>query len=91
MSTIFAMKGGPGRTFHGAYSRTAMEIKGHWHMQGPQPVSDDGGVPQWAADLFDAMPDLMQIALATKRGGVVWTRPEPEIQTGLYGADLSHL
>jgi hypothetical protein len=78
MSILFAMRGNKERTFYGAHSSKPLEIKGHWHMQGPQPVADAGGVPGWAADLFDSRPDLMQIALSTKQGGVLWTRPEPE-------------
>lgn len=92
MSVRFAMKGNKAaRTFHGAHSSTPLEIKGHWHIQGPQPVADAGGVPVWAADLFDSLPDLVQIALSTKTGGVVWTRPQPEVATRLDDADLSRL
>jgi hypothetical protein len=91
MSIVFAMKGSKARTFHGAHSANPLSIQGTWHAQGPQPVDDAGGVPGWAADLFDAMPDVMQIALSTKRGGVLWTRPQPEPQHGLHGMDLSHL
>lgn len=91
MSVLFAMKGNKARTFHGAHSSKPLEICGTWHMQGPQPVADAGGVPGWAADLFDSLPDLTQIALSTKMGGVVWTRPQPEVATCLDDADLSHL
>jgi hypothetical protein len=79
MSIMFSMKGSNARTFHGAHSSKPLEIKGSWHAQGPQPVADAGGVPGWAADLFDSRPDLQQIALSTKKGGVVWSRtPESD-------------
>ena len=78
MSTLFAMKGSKASTFHGAHSSKPLEIRGTWHMQGPQPISNSGGVPLWVADLFDARPDLMQVALSTEQGGVVWSRMVPE-------------
>lgn len=74
MSITFALKGGKARTFHGSHSRTPLSISGTWQFSGPQPVDDDGGVPQWVADLFDRMPDLKRIALGTETGGVVWSR-----------------
>jgi hypothetical protein len=79
MAIVFQGKGGKERVFHGAHSRTPLKIQGNFHAQGMQPVQDAGGVPGWAADLFDSRPDLMQIALSMKSGGVVWTRPsKPE-------------
>lgn len=75
MGILFQGKGGKDRVFHGAHTWGPLEIRGHIHSQGMQPVHDAGGVPGWVADLFDARPDLQQIALSTKTGGVVWTRP----------------
>lgn len=80
MSALFSLKGNKSRTFHGALSCRPLEISGHFHIRGPQPVSNDGGVPAWAAELFDSKPDLMQIALSTKTGGVVWTRMKTETE-----------
>lgn len=75
MSTTFALKGHAGTIYHGAHSRTPLEIRGHFHIQGPQPVGD-GGVPKWVSDAFDAMPHMTRIALSSKTGGVVWSRIE---------------
>lgn len=70
MGIVFQGKGSNERVFHGAHSREPLEIRGHFHAQGMQPVQDAGGVPGWAADLFDSRPDLQQIALSTKSGRV---------------------
>ena len=70
----FAMKGCKKRLIHGAHSVGALEISGHFQFQGPQPVDDNDGVPQWVADILDKHPDINQIALCKKDSGVVYSR-----------------
>jgi len=72
----FAMRGNTDRCLHGAHSHTPLEIKGHFHYQGPQPVGCEGGAPQWVADLMDQYPDVECVAINRKNGGVVWGRIE---------------
>lgn len=73
------------RVFHGAHSRSGIEVTGHWSTQGPQPVGE-GGVPQWVADAFDADPRLMQVALSGEhegqKFGSVYSRIEHEVSKG---------
>ena len=83
MSKVFAMKGSTARTFHGAHSAKPLDIRGKFQIQGPQPVDEKGGVPGWAADLFDSMPQIKTIALSGDMGGVVWTRTEKSDQHAL--------
>lgn len=80
MTTVFAMKGNAGPIFHGAHSRSKLEIKGCFTAQGPQPVGDEGGVPQWIADAFAAMPHLQQLALNGEHSGVIYSRMNIEVQ-----------
>jgi hypothetical protein len=79
MSYTFLMRGpkSDAQVFHGAHSRSPLEIRGQFSMTGPQPVGD-GGVPKWVADLFESMPDLKQVALSTDKRGVVWSRLSDE-------------
>lgn len=74
MSKTFAMKGGTGKRVHGAYSRSPLEIKGHFTMSGPQPIDDESGCPQWVADLFDQHPDIQRVALSGDEWGAVFSR-----------------
>lgn len=67
------------RVFHGAHSHTKLEIRGQWHVQGPQPVSDGGGVPKLVADIFDAYPQVQKVAVATDTGGSVFSRINHEV------------
>lgn len=69
----FLMKGNKAKSIHGAYSRSALEIRGHFSMQGPQPVGENGA-PQWVADIFESRPDIIRVAVSTEDRGAVWTR-----------------
>lgn len=60
-------------SYHGAYSSTALVIKGHWNMSGPQTVCE-GGVPEWAANVFKAVPHITKIAVSSENSGAVWSR-----------------
>ncbi len=73
MSEFYA-KGYEGRIFHGAYSSWPLQIKGSFQFSAPQPVNDGGGVPVWAAKMFDECPDLDQIALSGEKRSVVYSR-----------------
>lgn len=73
MSITFALKGNTGRRVHTSFSRTKLEIRGHFSMSGPQPVGGNG-CPEWIADLFDANPNLTQIALGNEESGIVYQR-----------------
>jgi hypothetical protein len=75
--TTFLMKGASGVRYHGAYSRTTLEIRGTWRMSGPQPVGDDGGVPDLVHQVFEQFPKVQRIALSYEGGGVVFSRMEP--------------
>lgn len=75
------------RVFHGAHSWGKMEIKGQWHTQGPQPVSESGGVPQCVVDIFDKYPHVQQVAIAFKgeegqENGSVFSRIDHEVREG---------
>ena len=74
---IFAMKGHAGPLFHGSHSARPLEIRGSFYCSGPQPV-EDGGCPQWVADIFDRLPGLERIALDGDGRGVVWSRLLPD-------------
>ena len=77
MMAIFAMKGHAGPLFHGSHSARPLEIRGSFYCSGPQPV-EDGGCPQWVADIFDRLPGLERIALDGDGRGVVWSRLLPD-------------
>lgn len=65
----------PTKVVHGSYSRTKMEIRGHWHLSGPQSVATEGGCPEWVNNLFENRPELKRVALDFgENGGVVYTR-----------------
>ena len=74
MSTTFLLKGAAGTRYHGAYSRTTLEVRGTWGMSGPQPVSEDGGVPDLVHQLFEQFPKVQRIALGYEGGGAVFSR-----------------
>lgn len=74
--TTFNLKGARGISYHGSHSRTKMEIRGCFSMSGPQPVSDDGGVPELVHQLFQNFPKLQQVALCADDSGVVYQRIE---------------
>jgi hypothetical protein len=71
---IFALKGNTKKQIHGAHARGPLEIKGCFHAQGPQPVDNDGGAPQWVADLMDQYPDVNQVAISSDGHSTVWSR-----------------
>ena len=74
MALVFSMKGNTQRQVHGAHAHGPLEIKGHFTASGPQPVDNDGGCPQWVADLLDQHPDIQRVALSGDKWGVVWQR-----------------
>lgn len=76
--TTFVMKGAAGVRYHGSHSRTKLDIRGHVSMSGPQPVSDDGGVPELVHQLFQQFPHLKQVALGAETHGVVYQRMTDE-------------
>ncbi|MEJ7932535.1 hypothetical protein WG922_21375 [Ramlibacter sp. AN1015] len=77
--TKFLLKGSKAIRYHGAHSRVPLEIMGKFTLSGPQPVDNDGGVPEAIHAMFEARPGLHRIALSTKDGGgVVWTRIDDE-------------
>lgn len=61
-------------TLHGSHSCSKLEIRGHFHITGPQPVGVEGGAPQWAYDLMKDNPRIESIAVAYEGGGVVWSK-----------------
>ena len=68
------MKGNTAKTVHGAHAHGPLEIKGRFTMQGPQPIDNENGCPQWVADLLDQYPDVQQVALSGDKWGVVFSR-----------------
>lgn len=74
--TTFVMRNYKRRTIHGAHSTGPLEIRGHFHLQGNQPIDNDGGVPQWVADYLEQHTDVTSIAISGKHYSVVWTRVE---------------
>lgn len=77
---VFSMRGAKGPQYHGSYVRTPMEIRGAVSMSGPQPVSNEGGVPELVHQLFQAYPGVKRIALGTDTGGVVYHRMDNQDQ-----------
>lgn len=69
-------KKGQARRFHGAYANGELEIKGSFVFSGPQPVNNEGGIPEYIVQLFDHFPDIDQIALSGKKGSRVYSRFE---------------
>jgi len=72
--TAFAVRGFRGRTVHASYSSTPLDVKGTWHLRGPQPVGGAGGAPEWVVDVFEANPLVQFIAVGTEMNGVVYGR-----------------
>jgi len=70
----FSLRGDKCRKVGSSYSRAPLEIKGLFHLTGPQPVGVDGGAPTWVADLFDSNPEIKHIAISTDKDGIVWNR-----------------
>lgn len=70
----FALRGNTRPQLHASYSCTPLEVKGHFHMSGPQPVSNNGGAPEWVAQVLRDHPDVEAIAVCREHGGVVWQR-----------------
>jgi hypothetical protein len=70
----FALKGFKGETVHCSSSMEPIEIKGKWHFQGRQPISNDGGAPQFISELFEQNENIEAIAIKTKNGGKVYAR-----------------
>lgn len=73
MSKSFLMHGNTAKRVHGAHSYSALDIRGHFMMSGPQGIGK-GGCPQWVSDAMDANPDIKQIAINGENSGVVFTR-----------------
>lgn len=74
MPLKFAMKGSKEKRVYAAHATGELEIKGLFHCKGPQPIDDNGGAPQWIADLFDRYPDIDKIALSGEKHSVVYGR-----------------
>jgi NaMN:DMB phosphoribosyltransferase len=74
MAIVFALKGSDARQVHGSHAHGPLEIKGRFTSSGPQPIDNDGGCPEWVADLLDQFPDIQQVALSGDKWGVVWQR-----------------
>lgn len=74
----FALKGYKQRTIHGAHATGRLTFRGCFHLQAPQPVDNDGGAPEWVADMLDKNPDIEQIAISWKDKGIVWSRMKEE-------------
>lgn len=72
MGLSFTLKGYKGKTVRSAFSRIRLEIKGHFHIQGPQPVGEEGGAPEWVYELFKLDPDIEEIAINKKDSGVIY-------------------
>jgi len=70
----FAMKGSLAPQIHSAFSRTRLEIRGCFHIVGPQPVGVEGGAPQWVADVLSAHPEIEEIVVNRGTDGVCYTR-----------------
>jgi len=71
--TTFVMKGYKGETVGFAISNTPVNMSGCFHIQGRQPIGEDGA-PQWVFNLFENNPDIEQIGIRTKTGGYVYSR-----------------
>jgi len=63
----FALKGTKERRIYSSYSRKALEIKGGFHISGPQPINDEGGAPVWVAEKFDELLILIRLLFQAKR------------------------
>ena len=72
----FVTKGYEGKIIHGSHAMGSLEIKGTFHISGPQPVNNEGGAPEWVADLLEKYPEINQVALSGEKWSVVWGRME---------------
>lgn len=62
---------------HSSHSSTPIEIKGHWHVRGPQDTGDSnhGNAPAWLDKVFEDK-EVVAVAIERKNGGVVYARME---------------
>lgn len=74
MPIVFALKGNTSKKVYTGISHSPLEVKGHFHFQGPQPVGCEGGAPEWVAAAFDNNPKLNMVALSYEDSGVVYSR-----------------
>ncbi len=72
----FALKGNTERKVFSAHAIGKLDFKGTFHMQGAQPINDNGSAPQWIANYFDNNPEIDHIALSGKKRSVVYGRIE---------------
>ena len=63
------------KLIHSSYSHSQLEIKGCWHMQGPQPIGENG-VPKWVGEIFKENSDIEAIAINKKKSGIVYSKLE---------------
>lgn len=79
MST-FAMRGNDSKQVHASFSRTRLDYRGIFHMNGRQVVGVDDGAPQWVADVLEANPKIEEIAINYVNSGVIYTRIPTEMR-----------
>lgn len=70
----FAMRGNRQPQVHASYSTKQLEIKGLFHLSGPQIVGGEGGAPQWVADVLEAHPEIETIAVNYNGRGACFSR-----------------
>lgn len=61
---------------HSSMSHSPLEIKGCWHIQGPQDTGTKGGAPEFVERIFEEHPDIEAVAINKKGSGVVYQRME---------------
>ena len=62
------------KTLHSSHFTGDLEMRGCFHLHGPQPVGIKGGAPQWVADAMIINDNIEQIVIITKTGGAIYNR-----------------
>jgi hypothetical protein len=67
------LRGNTKPALYAQHSCSALEIKGHFHISGPQLIGGEGGLPLWAAAVLQD-PSIEAIAIVRKESGTVIQR-----------------
>lgn len=58
---------------HSSFSSMPIEVKGRWHISGPQETEMPNGAPKWLEVVF-ADKRVLAVTVEWKEGGVSYTR-----------------
>lgn len=67
------LRGNTKPALHASHSCSKIEVRGHFHITGPQFVGGEGGLPIWVAAVLED-PTITGIAIMRENSGVVIQR-----------------